>query len=131
MLTLFREQKLLKARGGQRTDSTHVLAAIQVLNRLACVGEALRHALNRVAAIAPAWLQQWVPSDWFDRYRRRFEDYRLPLGNAERSVLAEQIDADGRQFLHALADPTTSAQLYSLPAAPGWFSAARRTSSGC
>jgi transposase len=34
MLALFREQGLVKARGRQRTDATHVLAAIQVLNRL-------------------------------------------------------------------------------------------------
>ncbi len=39
MLALFREQRLLKVRGRQRTDSTHVLAAIQVLNCLECVGE--------------------------------------------------------------------------------------------
>src|SRR5437870_7467146 len=32
MLTLFREQGLLKAKGRQRTDSTHVLAAVQTLN---------------------------------------------------------------------------------------------------
>lgn len=116
MLTLFREQELLKARGRQRTDSTHVLAAIQVLNRLECVGEALRHALNRVAAIAPNWVQQWVPSAWFDRYSRRFEEYRLPPGKAERYALAEQIGTDGRQFLRTLADPATPAQLCSLPA---------------
>ena len=36
----------LRARGGQRTDATHVLGAVRVLNRLECVGEALRHALN-------------------------------------------------------------------------------------
>lgn len=30
----FRERKLLKARGKQRTDSTHVLAAIRAINRL-------------------------------------------------------------------------------------------------
>jgi len=33
---------LLKARGPQRTDSTHVLAAIRVLNRVALVAETLR-----------------------------------------------------------------------------------------
>src|ERR687886_1149537 len=38
MLTLFREQDLLKARGRQRTDSPHIRAAIRVLNRLECVG---------------------------------------------------------------------------------------------
>ena len=39
----------LKARGAQRTDSTHVLAAIRVLNRLELVAETLRAALNAVA----------------------------------------------------------------------------------
>jgi len=34
------------ARGKQRTDSTHVLAAIRTLRRLECVGETMRHALN-------------------------------------------------------------------------------------
>src|SRR5919198_6391055 len=67
MLTLFREQGLIKAKGRQRTDSTHVLAAIQVLNRLECVGETLRQALNTLAATAPDWLRTWVPSVWFDR----------------------------------------------------------------
>src|SRR5947209_20590861 len=33
MLAAFRERQLLKARGGQRTDSTHVLAAIRAINR--------------------------------------------------------------------------------------------------
>ena len=34
LLILLREQGLLKARGKQRTDSTHVLAAVVTLNRL-------------------------------------------------------------------------------------------------
>src|SRR3954454_10415761 len=37
---------LLKARGRQRTDATHVLAAIRVLNRLELVGETLRARAN-------------------------------------------------------------------------------------
>jgi len=45
MLTLFKERGWLKARGKQRTDSTHVLAKIRAINRLVCVGETLRHAL--------------------------------------------------------------------------------------
>lgn len=38
LLTQFRDLGLLKARGRQRTDSTHVLAAVRVLNRLERVG---------------------------------------------------------------------------------------------
>jgi hypothetical protein len=78
MLTLFRAQGLLKAKGRQRTDSTHVLAAIQTLNRLACVGETLRHARNVLATDAPDGLQSWVPAAWFDRSSRRCADYRPP-----------------------------------------------------
>ena len=52
MLGLFREKKLLKTRGKQRTDSTHVLAAIRVMNRLELVIETLRAALNQLANVA-------------------------------------------------------------------------------
>ena len=46
----------IKARGQQRTDSTHVLAAVRTLRRLECVGETMRHALNVLAEVAPEWL---------------------------------------------------------------------------
>src|SRR5215471_12069103 len=49
MLTLFRTQGFLKAKGRQRTDSPHVLAAIQPLHRLEGVGATLRPALNVLA----------------------------------------------------------------------------------
>ena len=57
----------LKARGPQRTDSTHVLAAIRVLNRLELVAETLRAALNAVATVAPDWLQAVTPLAWYER----------------------------------------------------------------
>jgi transposase len=60
----------VKARGKQRTDSTHILAAIRTLNRLEVIGETLRAALNTLATIAPEWLQAWVPPVWFERYGR-------------------------------------------------------------
>ena len=53
---------LVKARGQQRTDSTHVLAAIRVMNRLELVAETLRATLNELATVAPAWLQAMAPS---------------------------------------------------------------------
>jgi hypothetical protein len=49
----FREASLLRARGRQCSDSTHVLAAIHALNRLECVGATLRRALNSLAVVAP------------------------------------------------------------------------------
>jgi transposase len=116
MLNHLRERKLLKPRGRQRTDSTHVLAAIQVLNRLECVGETLRHALNTLAIVAPDWLRAQVPMVWFDRYGRRFEEYRLPPGRPERYALAEQIGTDGRQLLIAIYGVSAPTWLREVPA---------------
>jgi transposase len=116
LLAHLRAQGLVKPRGRQRTDSTHVLAAIHVLNRLECVGETLRHALNTLATVAPDWLRIWVPSAWFDRYGRRFEDYRLPASKAERYALAEQIGADGRLLLQQVYATDAPAWLREVPA---------------
>jgi transposase len=73
MLTQFRKKGLVKARGQQRTDSTHVLAAVRQLSRLENVGMTLRHALNSLAVEVPDWLRYHVTSEWFDRYGPRFE----------------------------------------------------------
>src|SRR5438876_3584731 len=61
---------LLTARGRQRTDSTHVLAAIRVMNRLELVAETLRAVLNELATVAPAWLQGLAPLAWYARYSK-------------------------------------------------------------
>jgi transposase len=116
MLTAFRERGLLKPRGKQRTDSTHVLAAIRTLNRLESVGETLRAALNAVAVAAPDWLLAQVTPEWFDRYGPRVEEYRLPKGEAARKALGETIGADGMHVLTAIYAPTAPAALRDLPA---------------
>jgi transposase len=71
------EEGLLKARGKQRTDSTHVLAAVRAFNRLECVGETMRHALNHLAVVAPEWLLAHSRAEWVDRYGSRVDDYRV------------------------------------------------------
>lgn len=53
LLARAKEKGWLKAGRRQRTDSTHILAAIHHLNRLELVGETLRHALDEVARCAP------------------------------------------------------------------------------
>jgi transposase len=116
MLTRYRERGLLKARGRQRTDSTHVLAAVRKLNRLENVGEMLRAALNSLAAAAPDWLAQHAEHGWIDRYGRRVEDYRLPKGEVARRELAESIGADGHRLLAAVYDPAAPMWLRDLPA---------------
>jgi transposase len=116
MLARFKERGLLKARGQQRTDSTHVLAAVRTLNRLESIGETLRAALNSLATVAPAWLADLVAPDWFERYATRVEEYRLPKGEAARTALGERIGADGHTILVAVYAPSAPAWLRELPA---------------
>ena len=102
LLDAAREGGLLKARGRQRTDSTHVVAAVRHLNRLELVGETLRAALNAIAIAAPDWLRTIAPEDWHDRYDRRVEDMRLPDAGPKRDAYAVQVGADGFALLGAL-----------------------------
>jgi transposase len=102
LLERCRTMGLVKARGQQRTDSTHVLAAIRVLNRLELVAETLRAALNELATVAPAWLQGVAPLEWYERYGKRIEDTRLPQGQANRDAYAHTVGEDGFALLDAL-----------------------------
>ena len=67
LLEQLQAQGLLQAGGRQRTDSTHILAAVRDLNRLERVGETLPAALNSVAVVAPDWLQRLAPPEWYER----------------------------------------------------------------
>jgi len=116
VLEVARERGVLKARGRQRTDSTHVLAAVRTLNRLELVAETLRAALNATAAVAPDWLRALAPSAWYERYGRRIEDTRLPQGEAKREAYACQVGEDGFCLLEVLAAPHAPEQLADLPA---------------
>ena len=116
VLTHCRARGLLKARGQQRTDSTHVLAAIRNLNRLECIGETMRAALNSLATAAPDWLRLQLDPHWAERYQDRVQDYRLPKSKTERVRYAETIGADGFALLAAVASPTTPPELRTLTA---------------
>jgi transposase len=105
----------LKARGRQRTDATHVLAAIRTLSRLEAVGEMVRHTLDVLAQVAPEWLYDWLPAAWFDRYGTRFADFRLPKGSAARQELAETIGTDGYRLLTEVQSAPAPPWLRELP----------------
>ncbi len=115
MLERFKTRGLVKARGKQRTDSTHVLAAVHDLHLLELVGETLRATLDDLAAIVPDWLRAVAPPAWFERYARRIEEYRLPRGREAREALALEIGADGFFLLAALDAPATPAEACAVP----------------
>jgi transposase len=93
---------LLGGKKKQRTDSTHILAAVRSLTWTELVGETMRRALDSIAQVAPEWLEQQFQPEWVKRYGRRFDSYRLPKGQAEREALAVTIGADGFQLLEAI-----------------------------
>lgn len=115
LLERWRVLGLLKVRGPQRTDSTHVLAAIRVLNRLELVAETLRATLNALATVAPDWLQGLAPLAWYERDSRRIEDTRLPREQAQRDAYAQTVGADGFHLLDALDAPQAPTGLRELP----------------
>src|SRR5262249_6194447 len=100
----------------QRTDSTHVLAAIRVLNRLELVGETLRATLNRLATVAPEWTRGVARPEWFERYSHRVEDSRLPKEQAGRQAYALAVGEDGFALLDALDSDEAAAPLRAMPA---------------
>lgn len=102
VLEKLREKKLLKERGKQRTDSTHVLASIRAMNRLELVTETMRAALNGLAVVAPEWTSSIALADWFVRYSQRIEDTRLPRGEKAREEFAEKVGRDGFYLLELL-----------------------------
>jgi transposase len=114
LLERCRELGLLKARGRQRTDATHVLGVLRELNRLALLGETLRAALNEIARVEPQWLQQRVPADWYKRYSRPVENNRLPQSESKRQAYAQTVGENGFALLDWLAAPGTPFELATL-----------------
>ncbi|MFI8281034.1 IS1182 family transposase [Streptomyces sp. NPDC085929] len=70
VLTRLKEAGLVGERTTQRTDSTHVLAAVRDLTRLELVTEAVRAALEEVARTTGHLLVGLVDEDWGRRYGR-------------------------------------------------------------
>jgi transposase len=60
-LTACKARGWIKARGTQRTDSTHVLAAVRTLHRFECVLEAMHQALNQLSAQTPLGYSSMCP----------------------------------------------------------------------
>ncbi|WP_262505841.1 transposase [Streptomyces sp. TRM68367] len=69
-LARLKEAGLVRERTTQRTDSTHVLAAVRDLTRLELITEAVRAALEEVVCTAGHLLDDLVDEDWGRRYGR-------------------------------------------------------------
>jgi len=108
---------LVKAGRKQRTDSTHVIAAVAALNRLELAGESVRAAVEALAAAHPDWLAQRVcVSDWTARYGTPMTAWRPPASQAKQDELAIAYARDGYALLEAVYSPSSPPWLRELPA---------------
>jgi transposase len=116
LLARLSELGLVKAGGRQRSDSTHVLAAVRSANRLEFLAETLRACLEALAAAVPEWLAGRIDADWVDRYGARMDSYRIPKGNDKRTEMAVRVGVDGFELLDAVHAASAPAWLREIPA---------------
>jgi len=108
---------LVTAGGRQRTDSTHVIAAVAALNRLELAGESVRAALEALAAAHPDWLAQRIcVPDFARRYGTPMTSWRPPASQARRDELAIAYARDGYTLLEAVCGSSAPAWLREIPA---------------
>ncbi len=107
---------LVRGGGRQRTDSTHVLGAIRMLNRLELAGESLRAALEALAVAAPGWLAGVIDESWQQVYGARIDDLHLPASQAGRQELMVRYGRDGYYLLEQVHGSGAPAWLRELPA---------------
>ena len=108
---------LVKAGGKQRTDSTHVVAAVAALNRLELAGESVRAALEALAAAHPDWVAQRIcVPDFARRYATPMTSWRPPVSKAKQDELAIACARDGYALLEAVYDSSSPGWLREIPA---------------
>jgi hypothetical protein len=79
LLERCRDLGLVKAGGRQRTDSTHVIAAVRDLNTMELAGQAVRALVEALATVAPAFLAQTADLEqWAARYGPPVSAWRQP-----------------------------------------------------
>ncbi len=110
------ELGLLKARGKQRTDSTHVLAAVRQLNQVELVGESVRACVEALSAADPDWVAACLDASWQRRYGARVDSWRMPASKTKRAALGADYARDGVALLPAVWDPASPSWLAQLPA---------------
>jgi transposase len=116
LLEVCQTRGLVKARGKQRTDSTHIMAAVRDLNRLECVGETVRQALEVLVDVVPEWLSGWFEEEWALRYGQPLNSYRLPKEMKAREEMGPVIGLDEFEIMNHVYAATAPHWLRGVPA---------------
>jgi transposase len=110
------DRGLLKSRGKQRTDSTHIIAAVRQLNQIELIGETVRACVEALAVADGDWVSARLDSSWQRRYGARVDSWRMPASKTQRAALGADYARDGVALLAAVWDAATPPWLAQLPA---------------
>ena len=118
LLAKLAAEGLVRAGGKQRTDSTHVIAAVRALHTTELAGESVRAALEALAAACPDWLAaRFCLPDWDRRYGAPVTTWRRQApGKAERDKLALEYAGDGYALVAACYEDSAPPWLREVPA---------------
>jgi hypothetical protein len=113
LLERLTETGLLSNAGGQPIKTGTVLEAVDGVSRLEQLMEAMRMALEALAAVDSEQLRTITLPHWYERYGRIQATRTLPRSLEEQAVLAQAIGSDAMYLLEAIA--RTADHLTTLP----------------
>jgi transposase len=102
--------------GKQRTDSSHVLGAVERMSRLELTWETLRVALHELKQTVPTWYEQTIPAAFHEAYHERQSDWKLTEDEVRQALqragldgywLLDHIDATAPQVAQRLMEVET------------------------
>lgn len=113
LVKILKDKGLIKNRGKQRTDSTHVLSKVRTLSRVEMVVETLRLAVSAVMKNEREWGEKTTPPSFEERYGERIVIQHHT--KSEWQEIKKQIGADGAWFIQQLETEGAPAELQDLP----------------
>jgi len=102
--------------GKQRTDSTHVLGAVERMSRLELTWETLRVTLCALRQVAPTWYEKTIPAAFREAYHERRSDWKLTKDEVRQAMqragqdgywLLDRIDTTAPEMAQHLAEVKT------------------------
>ncbi len=99
----------------QRTDSTHILSAAKLMNRLELVHECVFDCIEELADEAPEFLLSINRKEWLERYfMMRPYNYKTPKTDAAKKKLADTIGSDAKHIISKIDESPEAKRLSAL-----------------
>ena len=98
--------------GKQRTDSSHILGAVERMSRLELTWETLRVALRALRQAVPTWYEKTIPAAFHEAYHERQSDWKLTKDEVRQAM--QRAGQDGYWLLDRI-DTTAPEVAQHLP----------------